>query len=306
MGFEKRFVSLLAIGALAIAAGCSGGASQVPSVMQSAYSKMQPAFPPPASCPSSGLLMFVSDSTGNVVNIFSGNSVCHKITGLSVPQGLAYSQSLNRLYVANSGTSEIYIYQPPFTTILKKLEDPGEFPTGIALCKGYTAVTSLLDDTIAIYKGTGTMPSATLTEPNAEFMFFDGCDGSGNLFATYADNDNVGRVDEFLLGQGSPVEKSISLKQPGGIEWLNGTLMVLDQQARTVRSFHAPYNTAFKTLKLTKALNPVTFAVTPNDQNLQTADSAGANSQKYHLSGGFIGSVTVGGQPIGVTFNQKP
>src|SRR5581483_8297846 len=122
------------IAALFIAAGCSAGRVNLPDAAQARYVA--------AGCPTTGTLMFVSDPGSNVVVIFSGNTQCGQITNLSGPTGLAYNQSLGRLYVTNLPSSTIGIYKAPYQIPVKTLSDPGHAPYGIAICKGYVAVSN--------------------------------------------------------------------------------------------------------------------------------------------------------------------
>lgn len=341
MGFHKRVGSLLTVVTLAIAAGCSGGGSQVPTgsrsvnlgsqpLSQSTFqrsmglqnaasgARVQPVSLSPAlqlsslaSCPATGLLMFVSNSSGDVVDVFSGSTMCHQIKNLSMPQGLAYSQAFGKLYIANTNTSQVYIYKPPFTTIFKKLEDPGQYPLAIALCNGYTAVTNIITTSdgpgsISIYTGGSDTPVTMLSDPNASREYYPTCDTSGNLFTSYSDINGVGHVNEWIGGKGTPIEIPITLEFPGGTEWVKNVLMVGDQEALTIGFYKAPYKTPFRTINMTKGKDPVTFRETPNDLFVQTADAETATSQRYHVTGGFVSKVTIGGRPIGVTFNEKP
>lgn len=309
MSSKCAFGILFAIGVLAVASGCSRGVSAIPTGAQNAQSihATRPTVPPPVGCPSSGVLLFVSDFTGDVVDVFESNgSQCATITGQSGPQGVAYSQAFNKLYVANSGTSQVLIYLAPFFSFFKALDDSPHYATGIALCKGYTAVTNLFEDSISIFKGGGTTPVSTLTDAKANSEYFATCDSNGDLFTDYLDSMDHGHVNEFVNGTGNPVEKSIKLKMPGGMEWVNGTLMILDQATRVIKFSKAPYNTVFKTLALTKAEGPVTFEENPSDQDVEVADSTLAVAQEYKLTGGFVGSIPVGGEPIGIAFNKKP
>lgn len=337
MGFQKRLTSLLAISALAIAAGCSGAGSQIPSSAQSfshpsqpvaqlsmnhhfntsvARSSALPMIPGVRmgtnSCPATGLLTFVSDASNNVMDIFSGSTMCGQVSGLSEPQGMDGNGLNGHILLANTAASTILEFKAPYTSSFKTLNDPSQYPAGVAQCNGFVAVTNIISTaggpgSISIYKGTATSPTATLSDPNAAREYFPACDTKGNLFSTYSDSSGVGHVNEWKLHTGSAIDLPITLSFPGGLQFEDGTLEVGDQTARTVGLYHSPFSTAYKTINLSQASDPVTFFTYASDTKLITADAGTATAQIYKFlgaNGTYSSSITVGGQPIGVAQNK--
>jgi hypothetical protein len=215
--------------------------------------------------------------------------------------------------------------KPPYTTVSKRLDDPGQYPADVAVCKGYIAVTNLITNgdgpgSVSIYRGGATSPSSTLVDPKAKAgsEFFAACDSQGNLFTSYCTHSiknaifpceadrGEGRVNEWKLGTGNAIELSnIVTQYPGGIDWRRGTLYVDDQFARTVRAYKTPYNTLTKTIDLTQAGDPISFQIIDLDRGLIDADAQNKDAEIYSLAGPhghFERSITSSdmGQPVGI------
>ncbi len=232
MRLTTRLGSLAIVASLALAA-CSGGGSQIPTTgsgllqhtisqpvnMMSTHRQMSyrvseaaaPAYFTPATkidgaCGSS--LMFISDFTENEVYIYSAGKMCGSITGLSNPQGLTVDAK-GDLYVANTGASNVLEYAPPYTgSPIKTIADPNFYPTDVALCKGYIAVTNIESTSggagnVAIVRN-GKV--SHLKDSSALEEYFDGCDPSGNLFTDGRNSSGATIVNEWALGKGKVIE----------------------------------------------------------------------------------------------------
>ncbi|HEV3153293.1 MAG TPA: hypothetical protein VGZ02_05785 [Candidatus Baltobacteraceae bacterium] len=353
MGIQKRLFSpAAAVISLALITGCAGGGSQIPAssqgTLQAHYSapfslrtanvnysaarlgSVPASFPAiPAhsynACPTS--ITFVSDFANNVVYMLSGvtSTVCGTITGLVNPQGMALDASGN-LWIANTGASNVLKYAPPYTTVSRTLSDPFEYPTSVAVCKGYIAVTNIETTggkagNVAIYKK-GSKPAAHLKDTNAGSEYFGACDTKGNLFTTYCTgiagvncSQGGGRVNEWKGGTGTAIElSSITLQFPGGLDYEDGSLLVDDQLAYTVGFYKSPYATASKTINISGHGDPVTIKVTGSDKTLLTTTCCETSyttaAAAYTIStGAFLKTINIPNgsnpnQPIGVATNK--
>lgn len=232
------------------------------------------------------------------------------------------------LYIANTDASNIIELAPPYTKLKRTLKDPGYYPLGVAVCKGYVAVTNIYSTSsgngnVEIYAGTATSPSRTLTDPNSAREYFDTCDNLGNLFTSYCIgspgsgcNGAGGSVNEWKLGKGAPVELSnVVTGFPGGLDWEDGSLFVDDQNNSTVGIWPSPYTSVSKTILLKTSQDPVTIHVLKNDLDMLAATCCAPavkiGAAEYSLSGSSgafdhgikipIGSASP--IPIGVTTN---
>ena len=334
MRFHTRLGSLAVAASLAFAAGCSGGSSSAPagyvptshtgsvpmSVHHSVnyqltapgfhYSSVRVTTPVhPVAC--GAALEFISDFQNNVVNIYSGKTLCHQITGLVNPQGLTIDSKKN-LWVANTGASNVLEYKAPYTgAAIKTLNDAGYYPTDIALCKGYEAVTNIFATNgsagnVEIYKGTSTNPTSTLTDSNTTSERFDSCDPAGNLFTDYTTSSGTGGTNEWLLGKGKPKElTAFATSFPGGVRYEGGSLWVDDQTNHDILMGKAPYTKVSKTITLSGASDPVSFSVSAKDTQILTADAGLNAGEFYTLTGKNTGSLAgnSGGVPIGAEYN---
>ena len=92
-------------------------------------------------------LIFVSDAADGVIDIYpqSGKSqkMVGQITGLTQPQGITTDKK-GDLYVANTNSSNVLVYAPPYTGKPKMtISDAHEFPADVAVSSaGVVAVTT--------------------------------------------------------------------------------------------------------------------------------------------------------------------
>src|SRR5579885_1333222 len=330
---RKSITLLAAAASIALIAGCSSGASTTPAGSMSSHSSIPmsvhhgvnylatrgdihpsvghvlPAFHG-KGCGTTNLA-FISDFNNSVVNIYANGTMCAQITGLLNPQGLKVD-NMGNLWIADTGNSRAVEFKPPYNgSPAVTLNDTGYYPTDIALCKGYEAITNIFATNgsagnVEIYKGSDTNPTSTLTDSNTTSERFDTCDASGNLFTTYVTNNGTGGTNEWVGGKGNPKELSaLGTNFPGGIRTDNGgKLYVDDQTNRTIAISAPPYTSISKTVTLSGAGDPVSFAVSVPEATILTADASNNAGEYYNFRGNNTGSLAgnSSGLPIGAAF----
>src|SRR5579885_1067596 len=302
---RKSITLLAAAASIALIAGCSSGASTTPAGSMSSHSSIPmsvhhgvnylatrgdihpsvghvlPAFHG-KGCGTTNLA-FISDFNNSVVNIYANGTMCAQITGLLNPQGLKVD-NMGNLWIADTGNSRAVEFKPPYNgSPAVTLNYTGYYPTDIALCKGYEAITNIFATNgsagnVEIYKGTSTNPTSTLTDSNTTSERFDSCDPAGNLFTDYTTSSGTGGTNEWLLGKGTPKElTAFATSFPGGVRYEGGSLWVDDQTNHDILMGKAPYTKVSKTIVLSGASDPVSFSVSSKDTQIMTAD-AGLNA----------------------------
>ncbi|MGA7355741.1 MAG: NHL repeat-containing protein [Candidatus Cybelea sp.] len=296
--------------ALALLAGCSGGAAGVPSATtaisqqsvgaQSMSSVLRPGVPelhsnrPPTAFVSNeinakgGASIIVSDASDNVVDIFNAKGKqTAQLTGFSEPQGLALDAAGN-LYVADTSNSRIQVYAAGFKGTPTTINDPGEFPASVTIdSKGNLGVANILTTSdgpgsVSFFNNGGTLLT-TLSNANFAKVIFDAFDDKGNL---YIDGTNASGA--FVAGEvvGGVSGKAItilatgnSVGYPGGIAISSRHKIVLDdQQNLTIFTYNAPVKGSLgmpiATTPLTGAGDPISFAFTRTNRGIWVADAA--------------------------------
>ena len=132
-------------------------------------------------------LVYVSDATNDLIDIFDidGKHIGELTTGLNAPAGL-FVDKRHRLWVANSGASNVLVYARGSTRPDTILTQPSQYqPSDVALCPDGTAFVAS-SGAIAVYPPGKTAPARYL---EAELSMTGGlesnvtCDAKGNVFA---------------------------------------------------------------------------------------------------------------------------
>ena len=238
----RAFAPLLALG-IALS-GCAGGSSGVPA---------QPdgATPPTAMRPAAHLYgndsMYSSQPSGNQIVVYKRDENGVKLKffetitqGLSAPKGMVATPA-GRLYVANSGDSDILVYrsthkgpQGPVTT----LSDKGQFPVNVSVSddRHIVAVSNASSTangagSVSVYMHGADIPSHVLTY-GSDPIRGEGIavDASGNCFWSFNDPVKLtGSIVEFTdcKGAGTPIVSG--LLKAGGLAFdLNQNLYYVD------------------------------------------------------------------------------
>lgn len=272
-------------------------------------------------------LIFVSDAADGVIDIYpqagKNQKMVGQITGLSQPQGITTDKN-GDLYVANTNSSNVLVYAPPYTGSPKMtISDPHEFPADVAVSStGVVAVTNICNaprcrlntGNVKIYAKGSTKSCATVSDSAFNFtrVMFAEFDKSGVL---YIDGMNGGYQTSFGLVYGGCHAAGITnlnyvytVAFPGGIQIDSaGRIAFCDPIRQQVATFDPPVNGSFgnpvSTTPLTGSISAVGIANLASGTNLYDADSGGsglAEKYKYTAGGAAENTIAVGGQPIGI------
>jgi DNA-binding beta-propeller fold protein YncE len=272
-------------------------------------------------------LIFVSDAANNVVDIYpqagKNQKMVGQITGLTQPQGIATDKS-GDLYVANTNSSNVLEYAPPYTRAPKMtISDPHEFPADVAISStGVVAVMNIcsapkcaLDSgNVELFAKGSTKSCATVSDSAFNFtrVMFGEFDSTGEL---YIDGLNGGYQTSFgLVSNGcnatgiTYLNYTYTLSFPGGVQIdKTGHIDFADQYNHVVDAFDPPVNGGFvsptSTTPLTGSTFPVGIAIMASGTSLYAADSGGsgtAEEYKYVAGGKAENTIATGGQPIGI------
>jgi hypothetical protein len=272
-------------------------------------------------------LIFVSDAADGVVDIYpqagKNQKMVGQITGLTQPQGITTDKK-GDLYVANTNSSNVLVYAPPYTGAPKMtISDAHEFPADVAVSSaGVVAITNICDapkcrlntGNVVLYAKGSTKSCATVSYSGSNFtrVMFGEFDSTGVL---YIDGMNSGYQTSFGIVAGGCNATSITnlgyiytVSFPGGIQIDKaGNIAFCDQVNQVVDTFAPPVNGAFgnpvSTTPLTGSISPLGIAILASGTNLYAADSGGsglAEEYKYTAGGAAENTIAVGGQPIGI------
>jgi hypothetical protein len=206
-------------------------------------------------------LLFVSDDATNDVLIFTMPAMALKgtLTGFSEPQGMCSDKSGN-IWITNTGTLQIYQYSRA-GTLLNTLSDPDGDPVGCAINKanGDLAVTNIFNTsgnaTVDVYANASGTPTS-YSNPSQPENFFDGYDGSGNL---YVDGFSDSGFSLSVLPNGSGTMSTVNIAGgtiffPGAVNWRPATGLVLgDQECNGAGSCEYALSVAGSTATITGA-----------------------------------------------------
>jgi|HubBroStandDraft_5_1064220.scaffolds.fasta_scaffold00691_12 hypothetical protein len=272
-------------------------------------------------------LVFVSDYTGNVVDIYrqhGNNKMVGQITGLNGPSGLA-SDPTDNLYVTTG--SSIPIYASPYTGMpLLTLDDTGFFPNGVAISRlGVVGVTNFCNapscgngsGNVVFFAPNSTTQCARVADPyNFGFVFFDAFNNRGDLYITGESADYT--RDTVGVVRGGCKAKAITLLTTnsalGGVPSIRvdrrGRIAITSKSGSVYAivtykppkngSLGAPVSTTLLSSSSTPAAD---FAFTASGRSLYEANilnPAVAYKYEYPAGGTEEQSIAVGGQPFGV------
>jgi hypothetical protein len=247
--------------------------------------------------------VFVSDATGNVVDIFTGTRQTGQITGFDEPQGITTDRS-GILYVANTEAGNVEEFAPPYGhTPVAVIADDSGFPAAVAISsKGLLAVFNIcsgpscsLAGNVAFYtKGSLALPCNVVSGGVAATPLGGGFDDEGTLFIGALNSGRVATISE--IRGGCKAKSIIALTTPNTIVFpgdvqvdRKANVVVLDSQAIGAAQLdvyappgkHAKALTLISTSSLLNAAAPLGFALTANDADFYTADAGAHQAQEY-------------------------
>jgi hypothetical protein len=185
-------------------------------------------------------LLYISDPGNDDVEIFSypKGQLVGTLTGFSYPQGICSDPSGN-VYVADTGTAQIYKFAHGATSPSAVLSDPNETPASCAVDpnSGNLAVSNLLSATnfevgsISVYPSGSTTPTV-YTDPDNAREYFLAYDSSGNIWVDGVDS----KANTFRFAEMSPTGtfteikvKGMKITFPGGVQVAGSYIAVGDQ-----------------------------------------------------------------------------
>ncbi len=330
---------LIASGALVLLAGCSDARlpnATIPSDSsqarnESVLSHLSPRTARPVvshgsknSGSTSANHVFVSESTGNVVDIFTGTQQTEQLTGFNEPQGLTTDRR-GTLYVANTAAGNIEEFAPPYantpTTIIA---DESGAPAAVAVSTaGIVAALNICSGTscslpgnVAFYaKGKTMLPCDVVYGGVAATPLGGAFDDKGTLFVAALNSGRFPQISEIRGGCKAktitPLLTTNTLFFPSDIQVdRKDNVAVLDSPAIGVAQIdvyaapvtHSSKLTLLSMAQLLNAAVPIGFALTPDGKHLWTADGGVSQAQKYAYPTGGSSSLqlSVGGLPEGV------
>jgi hypothetical protein len=272
-------------------------------------------------------LIFVSDAANDVVDIYpqagKNQKMVGQITGLTQPQGLTTDKA-GDLYVANTNSSNVLEYAPPYTGAPKMtINDPHGFPADVAVSStGIVAVTNICNapkcqiasGNVVLYAKGSAKSCASVSDTTFNFtrVMFAEFDSKGVL---YVDGMNGGYQTSFGLVTGGCSATALTylnyiytVSFPGGMQIDKaGNIAYCDEINLVVDTFAPPVNDTLgsptSVMPITGSIFPIGIALLASGTNLYVADSGGsgvANEYKYTAGGKPENTIAVGGQPIGI------
>jgi hypothetical protein len=322
--------ALAAAAALTLLAGCSGASSTIapsPVSPQSARSAMS-RLPSPwdhlhgrnirahksrhftsfDACPATGPIVYASDDTNNIVNIyagkFAGQAPCGQIawSGFNFPYGLFVKTDTHDLYVANSG--DVLVFHRGQTTPYNTYVDPtNQVPNDVVVAKDGTVVASNLGQfggpeagSISTWIGGpsgGTFVGNFPMSNDIEGGFLT-VQKNGTIYFNDLDNSAVGFLWTVSCPAGACGTQTqvtgVSFAAPAGLGSDDAEdLLAVDQGAKTADTFELP-NPSPATFSLTGIV--FGMALSRQDHHLFVADALNNDAAEYaYPSGTLIGTV---------------
>jgi hypothetical protein len=143
----------------------------------------------PATYPTKKSLLFESDFTNDIVNIYKTSELAKNpspIATITEPSGgCPYDLALDKkktLYLADSCLNQIEEYPKGSTTVSKTITNGISSPLGVAIDKNQTLYVSVVPSEIQEYAAGSTTPTKTVTGGGMSEPFGLSLDSSGNLY----------------------------------------------------------------------------------------------------------------------------
>ena len=275
------------------------------------------------ACPAIGPLVYVSDGTNNVINVyagrFAGQAPCGQLASslINFPYGLYVRPGGHDLYVANSGN--ILVFHRGKTTPYNSYVDPSiQVPNDVAVAQDGTVIASNLGQNFGPEKGSlstwlgglnggtfvGNFPMKNdiqggfLTVQANGKVYFDDQDATTNRGALWSVSCPAGACGSQTRDSG------VSLGYPGGMgSDATEDVLVTDEGAITADTFELP-NPNPVTFALAGV--PVGMALNEFNNHWYVADALNNDAAEYaYPSGTLIGTVpgNVGGNMFGIAID---
>ncbi len=274
------------------------------------------------ACPASGPIVYASDDTNNVVNIyvgkFAGQAPCGQIasSAFNFPYGLYVKTDTHDLYVANE--SNVLVFHRGQTTAYNTYVDPSnQAVNNVVVAKDGTIIAANFGQiggpeagSISTWIGGsngGTFVGNFSMSNDVEGGFLT-VQKNGTVYFNDLDKSGVGLLwtvscPAGVCGTQSQVA-GVSFSAPAGLASDNEEdLLAVDQGAKTADTFELP-NPSPQTFPLTGI--DFQLALSRRDQHLFVADALNNDAAEYAYPGGtLIGTVpgSAGGNLIGIAID---
>ena len=255
--------------------------------------------------------IWVSDVGTNTLYKCTPKKCTSEYSGFEEPQGLAADRK-GHVYVADTANLRIVVLNGD-GSLYETLSDPNERPAGVAVApNGTVGVTNICSlscagGNVVLYAPGATSPTCTATGLLYRF-YFGGFDENGDLFVDGEDASGNAHVGEVVAGTCAVIDTGISPAPsfPGGIQVGNadGLLNVGDQVSSTIAQYKLPGLSLVKTVRLSGASDPVTFAFSKGDADLWVGDAGAGEANEFAFPAGGSPIYTLGSggfnEPVGV------
>jgi hypothetical protein len=244
-------------------------------------------------------VLYVSDYTAvGYVNVYAQKGKNHgpigQLTGFAYPANL-FVDAQGDLFVADSNDFDVPVYHQGSTTPFETLQDPNEYPFGVAENSHGTMYVASdvssggLPGNVAVYTGGSLTPTASLSDPRWFSAIDVAVDKSDNVYVCYDTQSGGGTfgVDEFLAGTTTPVDLGLNIDSCQGLQLDHRqNLIVADTYAPAVDIF--PPGTTTPSAVLGKQGAPAGVALTKNAKEIFVGDSSTGAVEEYTYPGGRL------------------
>ncbi len=270
------------------------------------------------------MLSFRTSSMTPYISFNTQGAIIATLTGFLAPNGLWIDQARS-LYVADEGNDRIVVFTPPYDGSPTILNDPPYYPVGVSVATDGTIAASNIGEThgkpgnVAFYAKGATNPTHFVSSRALTSVYFCAFDAQGNLYVDGRDAFGKTLVGMIAGGINGTTITTLStdntISFPGGVAVTKQGLIAIDDQGAgkqsAVYSSDPPnkdnsLGSPITTTSLVCAQDAVSFAFTPAENDLLTADAHLESANLYaYPSGNAIRSVDLpfGGQPIGAALN---
>jgi DNA-binding beta-propeller fold protein YncE len=266
--------------------------------------------------------VFVSDATGDVVDVFAGTKQTGQITGFNEPQGLA-TDLAGTLYVANTDANNVEEFAPPYSnTPTAIISDGSGSPVAVAVSSnGIVAVLNIcsgpscsLPGNVAFYaNGNRTLPCEVVRGGVAATPLGGAFDHKNTLYLGALNSGRVAQVSEIRDGCNArtitALTTSNTISFPADVQVdRSGNVAVLDVSAVSSAQIdiyapptrHSKLLTLQSTAALVNAASPISFALTATGDDLFTADAGAHQAMEYAYPAGGNSVLQLNPRPPGL------
>ncbi|MGB8908760.1 MAG: hypothetical protein WCC84_08435 [Candidatus Cybelea sp.] len=270
-------------------------------------------------------LMYVADTGGGVVDVYSWRLLKQvgQLTDVAGPYSLCVDKAQN-VYVVDDVLHDVFEYAHGGAAPIRTLGDSFGFPIACSVdpTTGNLAVTDAFGvsggagSVLVFAQATGT--PTVYTPPNLYYDIYVGYDASGNLFVDGFDTSFAFALAELPAGSSSfgAITTSVTIGQPGGVQWDGTYLDVGDRSISTIYQFTVSGGNATEenAIALTGTSDIGQFfvpkfgpgTVRKEGNRVAVADAGTGDADKYPYPAGGIPNKTITGltTPEGVIVSK--